>query len=165
MSAALKKITPLGSLFIEQGETELEELSPAQRGIPVQPKDQEKPKHPKNPKHQKEPKDIKQPEGPKISKHIKEPEIPKYPNKNKEPKKPIEPIRQEEPKLPRERWCVNLAPDVISWAKRAVYHSPGLTLSDLVELAVIKELERMEKQRGEAFPPGGKVRVGRPVKF
>ena len=68
----------------------------------------------------------------------------------------------EKPK--RERFTVNLDPDLIEWARRAVVHTPGLTLTGLVEEAVTKELERREKKQGEPFPETtARPTKGRPV--
>jgi len=50
-------------------------------------------------------------------------------------------------------------------AKRAVYHTPGLTLAALGVAALTRELDRLEEQRGEPFPPrNGPLRTGRPIR-
>jgi transposase len=61
---------------------------------------------------------------------------------------------QEEKKVDakRERFTVNLAHDVIEWARRATVFTPGQSLSGLVEQALTRELKRLEKERGEEFP-------------
>ena len=60
---------------------------------------------------------------------------------------------------------VRLDPEVLDLAKRAAYWTPGLTLGGLVEEALRRELVRLEKSRGDAFPKlSGKLRTGRPLK-
>ena len=56
------------------------------------------------------------------------------------------------PKPKRERFTVNLSPDLIEWARRAVVFTPGQSLTGLMEEALTRELERLEKKRGDAFP-------------
>ena len=55
-------------------------------------------------------------------------------------------------KAKRERFTVNLNPELINWARRAVVFTPGQSLTGLVEQALTRELERLEKKRGEPFP-------------
>lgn len=60
---------------------------------------------------------------------------------------------------------IRLDPEVLDHVKRAAYWTPGATLGGLVEDALRRELARLEKGRGEAFPKlGGKLRTGRPLK-
>jgi hypothetical protein len=60
---------------------------------------------------------------------------------------------------------IRLPADVMERARNAVYHSPGLTLAALSIAAFTRELERLERQRGEPFPARhGPVRTGRPIR-
>ena len=73
---------------------------------------------------------------------------------------------KKETRAKRERFTVNLDPDLIEWARRAVVHTLGLTLSGLMEEALTRELERREKKNGEAFPTSDLTpKKGRPVKL
>jgi len=56
---------------------------------------------------------------------------------------------------------------VIEQARTAVYYTPGLTLSSLVEKALKAEVEALEAKRGDPFPAieDGKLSPGRPVKI
>jgi hypothetical protein len=45
-----------------------------------------------------------------------------------------------------------VATEVVKAAGRAVYWTPGLTMSAFVESAMAREAERLEKERGEPFP-------------
>lgn len=78
-------------------------------------------------------------------------------------------VPKEEPqegKARRERFTVNLDPSLIEWARRAVVHTLGLTLSGLMEEALTRELERREKKNGEPFPTSTATpKKGRPVKL
>lgn len=72
----------------------------------------------------------------------------------------------EEGPAKRERFTVNLDPETIEWARRAVVHTLGLTLSGLVEEALARELSRREKQNGGPFPTSTATpKKGRPVKL
>jgi len=53
----------------------------------------------------------------------------------------------------KERLTVHLPIDVIARLKDAVYWTPGLTLAGLAESALSKAVDKLEKQRGEPFPP------------
>lgn len=67
---------------------------------------------------------------------------------------------------PPEPFSTRLPKDLVAWARRAVYHTPGLTLAELVAGALFDELTRLEEARGEPFPelkPGQRLRTGRPV--
>ena len=80
----------------------------------------------------------------------------------------LRPIPDNEPKkILRQRFTVNLRDDVIEQARTAVYYTPGLTLSSLVEKALKAEVEALEAQRGNPFPAieDGKLSPGRPVKI
>lgn len=64
----------------------------------------------------------------------------------------------------RQRFTVHLPADLVERLRRAVYYSPGLTLSDLAAEALADAVDRLEKQRGEVFPATrGSIR-GRPVR-
>jgi post-segregation antitoxin (ccd killing protein) len=69
-------------------------------------------------------------------------------------------------KVRRERFTVNLPDHVIERARAAAYFTPGLTLSSLVERALAAEIEALEQQRGDTFPPlnKGALSPGRPVR-
>lgn len=74
--------------------------------------------------------------------------------------------KEEEEKFERERFTVNLPTNIITKARSAVYYSHGETLSALTDRALRKEIERMEKQRGEPFPEHeSKLSAGRPVRL
>lgn len=53
---------------------------------------------------------------------------------------------------------------VLAAAKSAAYWTPGETLGGLVEEALRREVQRLERLRGKPFPPAGKLRSGRPLK-
>lgn len=78
------------------------------------------------------------------------------------------PVRRKEPEpeLPKkERVTVLLPEDVLERARTACYWTPALTMAELVERALTAEIERLERKRGEAFPPReGRLRTGRPQK-
>jgi hypothetical protein len=64
----------------------------------------------------------------------------------------------------RKRFTVNLAAGLIEWARRATVFTPGQSLSGLVEEALTRELKRLEKARGEAFPSTTATpKKGRPI--
>lgn len=74
-----------------------------------------------------------------------------------------QPVKEPTPRK-RERLTVNLNPDLINWARRAVVFTPGQSLTGLLEEALRRELERLEKKRGEAFPDTTATpKKGRPV--
>jgi hypothetical protein len=68
-----------------------------------------------------------------------------------------------EPKAPL---TVVLSAKLMDKARDVVYWSHGLTLAKLVEQALAKEIERLEKAKGESFPnrKEEKLSSGRPVK-
>jgi len=60
------------------------------------------------------------------------------------------------------RLQVLLDEDVVERAKRAVFWTPGLTLTALVEEALAREVERREAERGATFEPRtGRLPPGR----
>jgi len=62
------------------------------------------------------------------------------------------------------RFTVHLPADLVEQLRRAVYWTPGATLSGLAEQALRQAVGRLEKERGEAFPDTrGSIR-GRPVR-
>lgn len=74
-----------------------------------------------------------------------------------------------EPELGRkpakERMTFHLPVDVMERAKNAVYWTPGLTLADLAAQALTDAVDRLEKKRGESFPPRkAELKGGRPMK-
>jgi hypothetical protein len=65
----------------------------------------------------------------------------------------------------KERVTFQLPVDLIERARNAVFWTPGLTMAALAEEAFKQALDRMEKQRGEVFPPRhSPLKTGRPVK-
>ena len=72
---------------------------------------------------------------------------------------------KETAKKGKERLTVHLPADVADRAKNAVYWTPGLTLAGLAEAALLKAVERLEKERGGPFPPrAAELKGGRPMK-
>lgn len=64
----------------------------------------------------------------------------------------------------RQRFTVHLPADLVEQLRRAVFWTPGLTLSDLAENALRQAVGRLEKERGGPFPElRGSIR-GRPVR-
>lgn len=77
-----------------------------------------------------------------------------------------EPVR-EEPRTggKKERLTVHVPQDLVDRVKNAVYWTPGLTLARMAEEALLAEVERREKGRGEPFPVRAEeLRGGRPMK-
>jgi hypothetical protein len=69
------------------------------------------------------------------------------------------------PKVEKERLTVHLPVDLIDRLKNAVYWTPGLTLAGLAEEVFQEAVERIEKERGEPFPPRKReLTGGRPLK-
>lgn len=52
----------------------------------------------------------------------------------------------------KSRFTFNLPDSLLEHARAAVFYTPGLNLSVLVEQALEAELRRLERQRGEPFP-------------
>ena len=68
-------------------------------------------------------------------------------------------------KIEKERLTVHIPVNLINRVKNAVYWTPGLTLARLAETAFGKEIEELEKEKGEPFPPRQEeLRGGRPLK-
>ncbi len=57
------------------------------------------------------------------------------------------------PKQAKERMTFHLPVEVMERAKNAVYWTPGLTLADLAAQALTDAVDRLEKKKGEPFPP------------
>lgn len=67
-------------------------------------------------------------------------------------------------KIRKERLTVHLPVDLIERVKNAVYWTPGLTLARLAEEALAAAVERLERERGEPFPPRkSELKGGRPL--
>ena len=67
-------------------------------------------------------------------------------------------------KAPAEKITTPFPPELIERARNAVYWERDLTLAGLIVEAVSETLDRMERERGEAFPPRDrKLRSGRPI--
>lgn len=68
-------------------------------------------------------------------------------------------------RLSKERLTVHVPLEVIDRVKNAVYWTPGLTLAELAEVALRDYVGRLEKERGEAYPPRrAELKGGRPLK-
>ena len=48
-------------------------------------------------------------------------------------------------------FSIRLAPDLLDKARNACFFTPGLTLAALAEAALVRELARMEAERGRPF--------------
>jgi len=69
------------------------------------------------------------------------------------------------PKRAKERMTFHVAPDVADRLRRAVYWTPGLTITELAETALAAEVDRMERRAGKPFAPipaGKAIPAGRP---
>ena len=65
----------------------------------------------------------------------------------------------------KERFTVNLPPELIERARNTVFWTPGLTLAGLAEDALLKALGRLEKVNGGPFKErNGQLKAGRPVR-
>ena len=63
------------------------------------------------------------------------------------------------------RFTVNISPDAVEKARDAVFWTPGLTLAELVERSVSREVERLAEERGEPFPErAGELTRGKPIR-
>jgi hypothetical protein len=79
-------------------------------------------------------------------------------------KEPVAETPAKPAKAKRERFTVNLSPDLIEWARRAVVFTPGQSLTGLMEEALTRELERLEKKQGAPYPETTATpKKGRPV--
>ncbi len=77
-------------------------------------------------------------------------------------------VEYEEPvRAPQKtRVTIHVSVDLIDRVKNAVYWEPGLTLTGFAEKAFEKELKKMEREWGEAYPERDekKLKGGRPLK-
>jgi hypothetical protein len=66
----------------------------------------------------------------------------------------------------KERVTFQLPVGLIEKARDVVFFSPGLTMASFMEQALVAQLKRAEKKRGEPFPSraGATLKTGRPVK-
>lgn len=72
---------------------------------------------------------------------------------------------EETPKQAKERMTFHLPVEVMERAKNAVYWTPGLTLADLAAQALTDAVDRLERKKGESFPPRkANLKGGRPMK-
>lgn len=70
----------------------------------------------------------------------------------------------EKDKQSNRRLTAYVEPEVLERAKAAAYWTPGLTLSALTTEALVREVDRLEKERGEPFPArGGELPRGKPL--
>jgi post-segregation antitoxin (ccd killing protein) len=69
-------------------------------------------------------------------------------------------------KTTKERVTIQLPVDLIEKARDVVYFTPGLTMTRLMEEALVATLEEMARKRGGRFESRGnaRLRTGRPVK-
>ena len=59
---------------------------------------------------------------------------------------------------------IRFPPELLERARTVVYYTPGETLGSLAERAILRELERMERSRGEPYPDKrGPLKTGRPI--
>lgn len=64
----------------------------------------------------------------------------------------------------KSRFTFNLPDSLVEHARAAVFYTPGLNLSVLMEQALEAELRRLERQRGEPFPRRtAPIKTGRPA--
>jgi hypothetical protein len=72
----------------------------------------------------------------------------------------------QEPIVPiKERATFMLSADVMDRLRNVVFWTPGATMSELVEQAISRAVEREEKERGEPFPRRTRTLLsGRPVR-
>lgn len=68
-------------------------------------------------------------------------------------------------KVEKERLTVHVSVEVIERVKNAVFWTPGLTMAAMAEESLTGAVDRLEKKRGEAFPPRThELKGGRPMK-
>lgn len=67
-------------------------------------------------------------------------------------------------KVERARICVDIPAELLDKLKDAVYWTPGTTLASVAELAFMKAIKDMEKERKAGFPKRkGELKTGRPL--
>jgi hypothetical protein len=87
-----------------------------------------------------------------------------HPGNNRQTAK-TEPAAMPDEKKPKERMTFHLPVETMDRAKNAVYWTPGLTLADLADEALKDAVDKLEKKRGERFPPrASELKGGRPIK-
>lgn len=60
----------------------------------------------------------------------------------------------------------NLSLETQARLRAAVYHTPGLTLDGIADLALNSIVDALEKKRGDKFPSKPvKLNVGRPIRL
>ena len=65
----------------------------------------------------------------------------------------------------RVRLAVAIPPDLLERAKNCVFYTPGLTLAALTEIALVAQLDKLERKYGGPYPVRtAGLRVGRPVR-
>jgi hypothetical protein len=75
-------------------------------------------------------------------------------------------MKKKSKKSERETMSFNLDPKTKQRLRCAVYHTPGLTLDGVAELALNYVVDELEKKRGEKFPKKPvKLHPGRPIKI
>jgi hypothetical protein len=71
--------------------------------------------------------------------------------------------KQQSP-VQRQRLSMLLRSELVERLRDAAFWTPGATLAGLVDEAITKALDQMEKRRGEPFPPRkGQLKAGRPM--
>lgn len=69
-------------------------------------------------------------------------------------------------KLERKVMSFNLSLETQARVRAAAYHTPGLTLDGLAELALNSIVDALEKKRGEEFSKKAvKLHPGRPIRL
>jgi hypothetical protein len=72
---------------------------------------------------------------------------------------------QEEKREKKVRLTVHIWPETLERVRRAVYWTPGETMSGFVERVLNQAVDASEKQRGEPFPERtGPLKMGRPIR-
>lgn len=77
-------------------------------------------------------------------------------------KKPLAKAVKQPPKPGRV--TVLISPEVVERARNAAYWEPGVTVAGLIEVGLSRELDRLERERGESYPKRrAKLKAGRPI--
>jgi hypothetical protein len=88
------------------------------------------------------------------------------PAKKAPPKKPTTKTADKKPKQPAKpgRMTVVISPEVAERARNAAYWEPGVTVAGLIEAGLTREVDRLERERGESYPKRRtKLKAGRPI--
>jgi hypothetical protein len=64
----------------------------------------------------------------------------------------------------KERFTVHITNETKERVKNAVFWTPGLTLSDIAEIALLRELERLENEHGPFPQRTSDLKGGRPIR-